>query len=260
MTDARAGEQLAVVAAPEGLGAVASSSGVGDYWTLLKPRVMSLVVFTGFAGLYLAPGALHPVLAVTAILCIAAAAGAAAAINNWYDSDIDPLMVRTCGRPTATGRIPPAEALAFGVTAATLRRLLDPVIDRALVAVSAELVGVSQRALDMSVEYVKERKQFGVPMLPVVAGPEKTRQHILGYTVVLVAVSLLPGLIGGAGVLYLAAALVLGAGFLRRAFALWRERSERAARRTFGFSILYLFILFGALIADKALGFAGAWW
>ena len=96
----------------------AADAGVADYIALLKPRVMSLVVFTGFAGLYLAPGSLHPVLALAAILCIAVAAGASGAINMWYDRDIDARMARTRGRPIPAGRIEPGAALGFGVTLA----------------------------------------------------------------------------------------------------------------------------------------------
>ena len=92
-------------------------SEVGDWIALLKPRVMTLVVFSGLVGLLLAPGALsmHPVLAVTAILCIAVASGAAGAINMWYDRDIDAVMRRTAKRPIPDGRIAPPAALAFGV-------------------------------------------------------------------------------------------------------------------------------------------------
>jgi len=91
---------------------------VRDYWALMKPRVMSLVVFTGFVGLYLAPGHLNPVLATVAILCIAVAAGASGAINMWYDRDIDALMDRTRLRPLPGGRMQPREALSFGVALA----------------------------------------------------------------------------------------------------------------------------------------------
>src|SRR5271167_4297649 len=94
------------------------SPAVADYVTLLKPRVMSLVVFTGFVGLYLAPGHLHPVLAIVAIVCIAVGAGASGAINMWYDRDIDAIMRRTASRPIPAGRIAPDDALAFGVTLA----------------------------------------------------------------------------------------------------------------------------------------------
>ncbi len=90
----------------------------GDYVALLKPRVMSLVVFTGLVGLYLAPGALHPFLAFIAVLCIAVGAGASGAINMWYDRDIDAVMARTKNRPIPAGRVAPENALAFGVVLA----------------------------------------------------------------------------------------------------------------------------------------------
>ena len=97
---------------------------IGDYFALLKPRVMSLVVFSGFAGLYLAPGHVHPFLGAIAILCIAMAAGASGAINMWYDRDIDVLMTRTSNRPIPKGDILPDEALAFGVTLALFSVIL----------------------------------------------------------------------------------------------------------------------------------------
>ncbi len=93
-----------------------SEASVADYIALLKPRVMSLVVFTALVGLVIAPGHFHPVLAVTSILCIAVGAGASGALNMWYDADIDALMSRTANRPVPRGRILPGEALAFGLT------------------------------------------------------------------------------------------------------------------------------------------------
>jgi protoheme IX farnesyltransferase len=91
------------------------SAEVQDYIALLKPRVMSLVVFTGFAGVVVAPGHLHPLLAVVAVVCIAIGAGAAGAINMWYDRDIDAIMTRTCNRPIPAGRMVPGNALGFGI-------------------------------------------------------------------------------------------------------------------------------------------------
>src|SRR5215469_8387594 len=95
-----------------------SIADVGDYIALLKPRVMSLVVFTAFVGLVIAPGHLHPVIAVTVLICIAVGAGAAGALNMWYDADIDARMARTKARPVPAGRVAPGEALAFGLTLA----------------------------------------------------------------------------------------------------------------------------------------------
>ena len=97
---------------------VPSIAGVGDYLALMKPRVMSLVVFTALVGLMLAPGHIHPVIAFTALLCISTGAGAAAALNMWYDADIDAVMTRTSSRPIPRGRIAAGEALGFGMTLA----------------------------------------------------------------------------------------------------------------------------------------------
>lgn len=87
-----------------------------DYFQLLKPRVMSLVVFTALAGMVLAPGHINPVIGVVALLCIAVGAGASGALNMWYDADIDAVMTRTATRPIPAGKILPKEALGFGLT------------------------------------------------------------------------------------------------------------------------------------------------
>ena len=101
-----------------GIAAAPSLSAPADFVALLKPRVMSLVTFTGAVGLVLAPGALHPVLAVVAVLCIAVGAGAAGCVNMWYERDIDAAMRRTRHRPIPSGRIEPESALQFGVVLA----------------------------------------------------------------------------------------------------------------------------------------------
>jgi heme o synthase len=115
-----------------------SIAGVGDYVALMKPRVMSLVVFTAFVGLVIAPGHLHPVIAATALICIAVGAGAAGALNMWYDADIDARMTRTSARPIPAGRLAPGDALAFGITlavgAVAVLGLLVNVIAAALLA------------------------------------------------------------------------------------------------------------------------------
>ena len=117
-----------------------SIAGVGDYLELMKPRVMSLAVFTALVGLLIAPIHPHPVIAFTALICIAVGAGAAGALNMWYDADIDALMERTSARPVPAGRVAPGEALAFGVTLAVgsvvVLGLLVNVIAAALLALS----------------------------------------------------------------------------------------------------------------------------
>jgi protoheme IX farnesyltransferase len=111
-----------------------------DYVALLKPRVMSLVVFTALVGMVLAPGSLHPVLAFAAVLCIAVGAGASGAINMWYDADIDRLMDRTRHRPVPSGRVTPGEALGFGATLAVgsvlIMGLMVNVVAAALLALT----------------------------------------------------------------------------------------------------------------------------
>jgi protoheme IX farnesyltransferase len=284
-----------------------AEAGVGDFVALLKPRVMSLVVFTGFAGLIAAPGHLHPVLAAIAVMCIAVGAGAAGAINMWYDRDIDAIMTRTKDRPIPAGRMDPAETLAFGVVlsigsvltmalavnfvAAALLALsiafyvfvytmwlkrrtpqniviggaagaFPPMIGWAAVTGDVSLASISlfliifmwtpphfwALALFRAGEYAKA----GVPMLPVVAGRRETKRHILVYSALLVPLGTLPSLLGVTGYVYAAASVVLGLVFLAGAVAVWREDGDRAAKALFGYSILYLFLLYALITIDRA--------
>ncbi len=292
------------------LGATAS-----DWLALLKPRVMSLVVFTGAIGLVVAPVHMNPILAVTAILCIAVGAGAAGAINMWYDRDIDAVMKRTAMRPVAAGRIEPASALGFGVVLAICSVLLMAVVANAVAAgVLAASIGfyvfiytmwLKRRtpqniviggaagafpavigwaaatgdigalplllfaivffwtpphfwslALYASDDY----KRAGVPMLPVVKGARHTRVCVFVYTLVLLPVALLPYWLGLTGRIYGASALVLGAAFIYYAWGVLRDRQDEAgvslsndapARAAFKYSLLYLFVLFGACAIDR---------
>ena len=295
-----------------GVHAVRVDAGPADYLALLKPRVMSLVCFTGFTGMMLAPGALHPVLAFTALLCIAVGAGASGAINMWCDRDIDALMSRTRDRPLPAGRMAPDSALAFGVILAVgavavmalavdwlaagllaltigfyvgvytlwLKRrtpqniviggaagALPPVIG--WVAVSGEMSLVPWLLFAMifvwtpphfwalslyrSDDYARAR----VPMLPNVSGRRETRRQILIYSLVLAPLALAPASIGAAGWLYAAAAGLLGAGFVARAAVLWRSDDDDDARRLFHYSIVYLFLIFVCLLADRMIPLPG---
>jgi heme o synthase len=287
-------------------------SAVGDYVALLKPRVMSLVVFTGFVGLYLAPGHLHPVLAAIAVLCIAVGAGAAGAINMWYDRDIDAVMRRTRGRPLPAGRMAPGEALGFGCvlacasvlvmglavnwTAAALLALtiafyilvytvwlkrrtpqniviggaagaFPPVVGWAAVTGDVGVPALLLFALiffwtpphfwALSLYRCGDYERAGVPMMPVVAGARETKKQMLIYTLLLWPLALAPAFIGVAGAVYFGLALVLSALFTLAAIRVWRDPGEGAARQMFGFSILYLFLLFAFLVIDHAPGLAG---
>ncbi len=300
----RTGE-IATVGAP----ALGGGSSAGDYLALLKPRVMSLVVFTALAGLYVAPGTPHPFLAFVAILCIALGAGASGAINMWYDRDIDAAMARTKNRPIPAGRLAPDNALAFGLILAVFSVALmgvavnflaaallaltivfyigvytiwlkrrtpqniviggaagafPPMVGWAASTGTIELAPVLLFAIiflwtpphfwALALYRADDYARAGVPMMPVVSGPEETRRQILLYSLALVPVALAPCAIGLAGPIYGAAASVLGTGLLWLAWVVRHEDGDSSARRLFGFSIMYLFGLFAFLVIDKEMG------
>jgi protoheme IX farnesyltransferase len=284
-----------------------------DYFALLKPRVMSLVVFSGLCGLLAAPGPVHPVIAFTAVLCIAVGAGAAGALNMWWEADLDAKMKRTAGRPIPAGRIEPGAAFGFAISLAVgsvaLMALAVNLVSALLLAVSilfyvvvytiwlkrrtpqniviggaagafppvigwAAVTGdvTALSALLFAIIFLWTPPHFwalamfvrgdyanaGVPMLPVTHGPAATRTQIFLYTLPLVAVSLLPWGFGLTGPLYGVAAAMLGAAFIVLAAQVWRNRSVDPAgmqpeKRLFGFSIAYLFLIFGVLVADRML-------
>jgi protoheme IX farnesyltransferase len=284
----------------------APAAGVADYVEILKPRVMSLVVFTGLVGLAVAPGHLHPVLAAVAVLCIATGAGAAGAINMWYERDIDGMMRRTADRPLPAGRMIPGEALGFGAVlgvgsvltmglavnwvAAELLALtigfyvliytiwlkrrtpqniviggaagaFPPTIGWAAVTGDIGWGAIALFAIiffwtpphfwALSLYRAGDYAAAGVPMMPVVAGPRETKRQMLLYTLVLWPVSLAPWLLGFVGLLYGALALLLSVAFTGSAIQVWRDESDRSARRMFAFSLLYLFLVFSLLLVDR---------
>ena len=285
--------------------ATAPVTALGDYIEILKPRVMSLVVFTGFVGLVLAPGHLHPVIAAVAVLCIAVGAGAAGAINMWYDRDIDAMMRRTAARPLPAGRMMPGEALGFGVVLALgsvlvmalavnwvaagllaltiafyvfvytiwLKRrtpqniviggaagALPPVIGWAAVSGGIGWEAVALFAIiflwtpphfwALSLYRTEDYAKAGVPMLPVVAGPRKTKRQMAIYTLMLWPAVLLPWVLGFASVLYGVPVLLLSVIFTTAAIQVCRDDGDRSARRMFAFSLLYLFLVFSLLLLD----------
>ena len=282
----------------------------GDFIALLKPRVMSLVVFTGLVGLWLAPGEVHPVIGFVAILCIAIAAGAAGAINMWFDADIDAVMMRTRNRPVPSGRVAASDALTIGIilsvgsvtvmalavnwTAAALlagtiafyvliytmwlkRRTPQNIVIGGAAGAFPPMVGWAAATGSVSLESIAlfaiifmwtpphfwalalyrsdDYARAGVPMLPVVSGLKETRWQIMIYSILLVPVTLLPWYMGMSGAIYGVTTSVLGAVFLALAGMVLREgdgpKASKRAKALFAWSILYLFLIFVLLVADR---------
>ncbi|MEO0391748.1 MAG: heme o synthase [Pseudomonadota bacterium] len=289
---------------------------LADFITVLKPRVMSLVVFTGFAGLLAAPGSIHPFMAAIAVLCIAVAAGAAGAINMWYDRDIDAVMTRTAKRPIPQGRIAPDTVLAYGLVltvfsvaimglalnwmAAALlagasafyiviytiwlkRRTPQNIVIGGAAGAFPPMIGwaavtgdVSWTALALfSIIFFWTPPHFwalalfkrddyarvNIPMLPVVAGEAETKRQMVLYTILLLPISLSPVVFGSLGVVYGGITAVLGLMFSGHALRVQKadgpSTSYRAAKSMFWFSILHLFLMFGAVILDRMLALYG---
>jgi protoheme IX farnesyltransferase len=295
-----------------------------DYIQLLKPRVMSLVVFTGLTGLICADRPMNPVLAIIAVLSIAVGAGASASLNMWYDADIDRQMKRTRTRPVPAGKIQGADALGLGITLSLLSCLtmylaigllaagllaftiffyavvytmwlkrstpqnivigglagaLPPVIGWAAAAHGLSLNAWLMCAIifmwtpphfwALSLYTSEDYGKAGVPMAPVVWGAPKTRLHILVYSLLLIPLCQAPLVTHLGHWLYGAVSLPGGLVFLILAFRLFKSRAgeggpvgenglydvkagSKDARNLFAFSILYLFSLFAALLAEHA--------
>jgi protoheme IX farnesyltransferase len=282
-----------------------------DFLALTKPRVMTLVVFTGLCGMLAAPVLIHPILGFTAVLCIALGAGAAGALNQWYEADLDAKMKRTRGRPLPAGRMDRQSALHFGVglsifsvvlmglavnlaAAAILcvsilfyvliytvwlkRRTPQNIVIGGAAGAFPPLIGWAAATGEVALLpfllfslvflwtpphfwalalFVKtDYANAGVPMLPVVAGERTTRVQIGLYTIPMAAVAILPWPLGLTGTLYgvVATALTALFGVFALQVATRTTQSDdkmKPEKRLFAFSILYLFAMFGALVADR---------
>lgn len=282
-----------------------------DFLALTKPRVMSLVVFTALCGLLAAPVMPPFVIGLTAILCIALAAGACGALNQWYEAELDKKMRRTAGRPLPDGRMERDAALHFGVGTGVFSVLLMGLAANWLAAAllagsilfyiliytvwlkprTAQniVIGGAAGAFPPLIGWVaatgriealplllfaliflwtpphfwalslfvrSDYANAGVPMLPVVAGPQATRRQILLYSLPMAAAAIAPWPLGLTGPLYGVTAVALSAMFVLLAWPVAISRSTEskdmaAEKRLFAFSVLYLFALFGALVADR---------
>jgi protoheme IX farnesyltransferase len=273
---------------------------------------MSLVIFTGLCGLLAAPVSINPVLGFTAILCIALGAGGAAALNMWWEADLDAGMKRTAARPIPAGRMDPVAARDFGVflslVSVVLMGLAIGYLAAAILAVSIlyyavvytiwlkprtpqnivigggagafpPLIGWVAATGDVTAMPIllfaiifmwtpphfwalalfvqSDYAKVGIPMMPVVAGEKSTRRQILAYALLLLPLSAAPWWIGETGALYGITALVLSALFVLLSVRVGiRQRSGvddpmLEERQLFKYSIVYLFVIFAALVADR---------
>lgn len=283
-----------------------------DFWALTKPGVIRLVVFTGLCGLLAAPGNIHPVIGFVAILCIAMGAGGAAALNQYYESDLDALMKRTANRPIPAGRMDREAALQFGLalsgfsvvimglavnwlSAATLAFSIfyyaviytiwlkpntpqnivigggagafPPVIGWAAVTGDVTMLPILlfsiiffwtpphfwALALFVKMDYAR----VGIPMMPNVAGEKSTRHQVFGYSLVLFAITMAPYALGLTGATYGISAAVLTGIFVALAARVgFRVAGEgdtlKPEKQLFAYSIVYLFMVFTALVIDRA--------
>ena len=286
-----------------------------DFVALTKPRVMTLVVFTGLCGLLVAPGHISPILAFTAILCIALGAGAAGALNQWYEADRDAKMKRTAQRPLPAGRMDKQSALHFGVGLSFFSVLLmgfatnwfaagilavsilfyvfvytiwlkprtaqniviggaagafPPLIGWAAVTGGVAPLPIALFALiffwtpphfwALAMFVRMDYANAGIPMLPVVSGLKETRRQILFYTAIMGAAALAPILLQLTGVIYGVTAFVTTGIFAAMAVQVaLRHESDPAKmgpeKRLFKYSVLYLFIIFAAVVVDHWVGF-----
>jgi protoheme IX farnesyltransferase len=303
---------------PPSAAELAYLAGPRDYFSLLKPRVMSLVVLTALAGMAIAPGGVHPIVGFASLTAIAIGAGASGALNMWWDADIDARMARTRLRAVPAGLIKPGEALGFGLTLSFLsvltlaavanllagallaftifyyaviytmwlkRRTPQNIVIGGAAGALPPIVGCAAASGVVSWDSVwlfllifmwtpphfwalalvkaGDYGRVGVPMMPNVKGPDRTRTEILVYSLIVAPLGLVPWFTGAGGWLYGAAALTLGLGFCWHALRVYRVRkgadANKRAMAMFGFSILYLFVLFGLLVIEHGFGLLARW-
>jgi len=286
-----------------------TQSSLEDFISLLKPRVMSLAVFTSVSGLILSPATLHPFLCILSIFCISLGAGASGAINMWFDRDIDKMMERTKNRPIPSKKIMAGDALGFGIILSLVsviilglsvnyfaafllalsisfyifiytiwlkRRTPQNIVIGGAAGAFPPIIGWACATGDVSTFPVilfvlifiwtpphfwalalykdTEYSRAKIPMLPVIKGQRKTKQQILGYSLLLFLVSLSPYYLGFSGITYLFCSLILGVYFVYLAYKIFKSDDKNKtiyAPKLFKFSILYLYLVFLILVIDK---------
>jgi len=282
------------------------------FFNLMKPRVMSLVIFTCAVGLLIAPIKIDFVSAIISLFAVALGSGAAGALNMWYESDLDSLMTRTCLRPIPTGKLTKNQALTFGVlsslvsiimlyifsnlVAATILAItiifyvfvytiwlkrktsqniviggasgaLPPVIGWAIATNGITLepiilfliifIWTPSHFWALSLYKSEDYRKAKIPMLPVTSGVETTKFNIFVYALILFPVVLSPYFLNFSGLIYLIISSVLSGYYLFISYKLLKAKhsivEKKLATKLFGYSILYLFMIFTTVLVDKVI-------
>ena len=283
-----------------------------ELFKLMKPRVMSLVIFTCAVGLLSAPNLVSTKDAIIGILLVSLGAGAAGALNMWYESDLDALMTRTCLRPIPTGKVNRNQALIFGVTLSIVsvvaldyfsnrlsasillltilfyvfvytiwlkRRTPQNIVIGGAAGAFPPLIGWTIATGSLSIEPLAffliiffwtpshfwalslyksdDYKKANIPMLPLTNGIESTKTNIFVYSLLMLPVIIFPFLIDFVGLAFLIPALLLTLYYNFLCYELYKFKKNKfdpkKAKSIFGYSILYLFLIFVLFLVDKIL-------
>jgi len=287
-------------------------SSIKAFFNLMKPRVMSLVIFTCAVGLLIAPVKINFFDAIFSLLAVALGSGAAGALNMWYESDLDSLMTRTCLRPIPTGKLTKSQALTFGILASLvsvfslyifsnfiaaiiltitilfyvfvytiwLKRktpqniviggasgALPPVIGWAIAAneITTEpiilfliiFIWTPSHFWALSLYKTEDYRKAKIPMLPVTSGIKTTKFNIFLYALILFPVAISPYFLNFSGLIYLIISTMLSSYYLFISYKLLKEKNsiteKKLATKLFGYSILYLFMIFTSVLMDKVI-------
>ena len=285
---------------------------LSELFKLMKPRVMSLVIFTCAVGLLMAPNIIPTKDAILGIILVSIGAGAAGALNMWYESDLDALMTRTCLRPIPTGKVNKNQALIFGITLSVISVVaLDYFTNRvsagillftiifyvliytiwlkkrtsqniviggaagALPPVIGWTIATGSLSLEPLVFFLiiffwtpshfwalslyksEDYKKANIPMLPLTNGIESTKVNIFVYSLIMLPVIIFPYVINFVGLVFLIPSLLLTIYYNYLCFDLYKFKknkfSAKKAKSIFGYSILYLFLVFVLFLIDKIL-------
>ena len=281
------------------------------FLNLMKPRVMSLVIFTCAVGLLIAPVKVSFLDAVFSLIAVALGSGAAGALNMWYEADLDLLMTRTCLRPIPTGKLTKNQALAFGILsslvsvialyifsnliAATILAItilfyvfvytiwlkrktpqniviggasgaLPPVIGWAIATNGIALepiilfliifIWTPSHFWALSLYKSEDYRKAKIPMLPITSGIRTTKLNIFIYALILFPIAISPFFLNYYGLIYLILAAVLSGYYVFISYKLFKEKDsileKKLAIKLFGYSILYIFMIFTSILIDKA--------